>query len=94
MGLFLMLWADIILFDHITSDVINGMSLTQFIEVGHIAKLSHPTTVFELPLSLLAIYVNIYCFYTFLFSFFFSLIELILLYSTRQNTYLLLARAW
>ena len=33
-----MLWPDIIQFGRITLDVIRGMSVTQFIVVGHIAK--------------------------------------------------------
>ena len=35
---FFMLWPDIIRVGRITSDVIRGMSVTQFIGVGHIAK--------------------------------------------------------
>ena len=37
---FLMLWPDISRMGRITSDVIRGMSVTQFIGVGHIA-ISH-----------------------------------------------------
>ena len=33
-----MLWPDIIQFGRITSDVITGMSVTQFLAVGHIAS--------------------------------------------------------
>ena len=35
---FLMLWPNIIQFTPTTSDVVRGMSVTQFLDVGHIAK--------------------------------------------------------
>ena len=35
---FLMFWPDIIQFGRITSDVVMGMSVTQSVRVGHIAK--------------------------------------------------------
>ena len=40
MVVFFMLWPDIIQFGRVTSDVITGMSVTDFTTVGHIATLN------------------------------------------------------
>ena len=44
MGRFLMLWPDISPVARVTSDVVSGMSVTQFIGVGHIDKLKNSQT--------------------------------------------------
>ena len=40
-----MLWVDIIPIGRVTSDIVTGMNVTQFIEVGHIAKLKMARTL-------------------------------------------------
>jgi len=76
-----MLWPDIIQFGRITSDVITGMSVTDFTTVGHIAILNTFATHFEnTPVSVVIPFTEVantaFGYYKTFFLFFFHIFRL------------------